>query len=145
MATALISAGCSSSKTAIIERDTVTVYKDLDDSVRIITKVQVKDSVRIKDSTVTTVNERGDVLKQEIWHDREHVSSVSDSTQYYKRQYEELQSAYIKLKEESRKTTSPVLTTKEKLEYGGKGAIAGIVISFLIALVLWFALRKKPP
>lgn len=141
---ALISVGCSTTKT-IVERDTVTVYQERGDSVNIITKTNIKDSVRIKDSTVVHVNENGDVVKTESWHDREHITSVSDSTQFYKEQFAALTASYTRLKEEKRKTSNAALTTGERLKYGGKGAFVGIIIGFLLALALWLALRKKPP
>ena len=141
---ALISVGCSTTKT-IVERDTVTVYQERGDSVNIVTKTNIKDSVRIKDSTVVHVNENGDVVKTESWHDREHITSVSDSTQFYKEQYAALMASYTRLKEENRKTTNAALTTGQKLRSEAKGIGIGIIIGFLLALVLWLALRKKPP
>lgn len=141
---ALISVGCSTTKT-IVERDTVTVYQNRADSVNIVTKTNIKDSVRIKDSTVVHVNENGDVVKTESWHDREHVSSVSDSTQFYKEQYAALMASYTRLKEESRKTSNTALTTGQKLRSEAKGIGIGIIIGFLLVFALWLALRKKPP
>lgn len=138
------STGCSTTKT-IVERDTVIVKEKQGDSVSIDHRVNIKDSVRIKDSTVVHVNENGDVVKTESWHDREHISSVSDSTQFYKQQYAALMASYTRLKEESRKTANAALTTGEKLLSEAKGALVGIVIGILLAVILWLAWRKKPP
>lgn len=144
IATGFTSVGCSTTKT-VVERDTVTVYQIQGDSVNIVTKINIKDSVKIKDSTVVHVNENGDVVKTESWHDREHISSVNDSTQYYREQYAALLASYTRLKEESRKTSNAALTTGEKLHSEAKGIGIGIIIGILLALVLWLALRKKPP
>lgn len=144
-AMAFTSTGCSTTKT-VVERDTVIVKEKQGDSVSIDHKVNIKDSVRIKDSTVVHVNERGDVVKTETWHDREHISSISDSTQYYREQYAALLASYTRLREESQKTANAALTTKEKLHSEAKGIGIGIIVGLLIALALWFALRKmKPP
>jgi len=142
MAMTFTSVGCSTSKT-IVERDTVTIYQKQGDSVNIINKVNIKDSVRISDSTVVTVNDKGEVIKHESWHNREHISSVSDSTQYYKAQYDSLYASYTRLREEKSKTTNNALTGKEKLKSTAKGVFYGTFLGFIIALLIWYGLHKK--
>ena len=136
------STGCSTTKT-VVERDTVTIVQNQGDSVITDSKISIKDSVRIKDSTVVHVNENGDVIKTESWHNREHISITKDSTSYYRAKYDSLYTAYTKLRNEKKQTVNTAISTKEKMKATASGVFYGSILGFIVAVLLWYCIRKK--
>jgi uncharacterized protein YcfL len=132
---------------SVVIRDSFSVR----DSVRIKDSVllttSVRDSVRIKDSTVIVKDTQGNIVSQEHWHDREHMSSVTDSAVIYRmiaeesvetnnRLLEALRDTREQLQRERTTVREPSLT--EKLRLVGSGVLLAV-----IAAVVIFAFTRK--
>lgn len=135
----------SSCRTQYVPVETVRTeikYEKSKDSLRIVDKVNVRDSVRMKDSIVTVVNDKGDVIRTEIWHWKEKYSDVNSL-------YERLQSRYDSLysaKRDSVQVPYPVekkLTRWQliKIELGGWAF--GILIAGVLGGVGWLVYRWR--
>ena len=106
------------------------------DSVRITDKLNVRDSVRIKDSTVVVVDEQGNVIRTELYRERERYRNLEKDYSWLQEQYHDL---YLEL-QESRADTVYVereqqLTRWEqfRLDVGG-WAIGPVIIVILIVV-----------
>ena len=83
----IASAVCSCKSTQYVPVKEVrvdTLYKVSKDSIRWTQKTNLVDSVRWRDSIVTTLNNSGGVIRTDAWHWREHSTNLKDSTRYYK-------------------------------------------------------------
>ena len=106
------------------------------DSVRITDKLNVRDSVRIKDSTVVVVDEQGNVIRTELYRERERYRNLEKDYSWLQEQYHDL---YLEL-QESRADTVYVereqqLTRWEqfRMDVGGWSIFLIIIIIFVIA------------
>ncbi len=116
-------------------------YVERRDSVRIVDKVILRDSVRMRDSTVQVVNEKGDVIRTEIWHWNEKYSASTWLYNLLMSKYDSLYSA----KQDSVQVPYPVerqLNRWEsmKMELGGWAFGA---LLFLVAAFLWMMFRPN--
>lgn len=66
------------------------------DSVRITDKLNVRDSVRIKDSTVVVVDEQGNVIRTELYRERERYRDLEKDYFLLQEQFHDI---YLKLQE----------------------------------------------
>ncbi|MBG9217333.1 hypothetical protein [Bacteroides ovatus] len=116
-------------------------YEKGKDSLRIIDKVNTRDSIRLKDSIVTTVNDKGDVIRTEIWHWKEKYSDVNSL-------YERLQSKYDSLysaKQDSIQVPYPVekqLSRWQTIKQEIGGIAIGVIVAMLF-IIVWLIRRKK--
>ena len=74
-----------------IKHDSILISKT--DTVKLTHTIKEKEYVEVKDSASTTLDEQGNILKQEIWHNKTIVHQMSDSLEYYKAKYDSLYSA----------------------------------------------------
>ena len=134
---------CGCRTTSSVERQQTAIR----DSVVIRDSFSVRDSVRIKDSTVIVKDTQGNIVSQEHWHDREHMSSVTDSAVIYRmiaeesvetnnRLLEALRDTREQLQRERTTVREPSLT--EKLRLVGSGVLLAV-----IAAVVIFAFTRK--
>lgn len=119
-------------------------YVERGDSVRIVDKVNVRDSVRMRDSIVQIVNDKGEVIRTEVWHWKEKYSDVNTLYSSLKSKYDSLYLA----KSDSVQVPYPVerkLTKWEstKMELGGWAFGALIVLALVIVGRLVYKSRKK--
>lgn len=139
MILSLILAGCRSEKEAVrqitVARDSVVIR----DSVRIVDKVSSRDSVIMRYSVVTVVDDQGNVLRTELYREKEKYKDLE-------RDYMDLQDKALALYHE-KNDTAYVEIEKQlsrwqnlKLELG-EWMIALIVI--LIIFVIYNFARKK--
>lgn len=64
------------------------------DSIRITDKLNVRDSIRIKDSTVVVVDEQGNVIRTELYRERERYRDLEKDYSWLQEQYHNLYRAY---------------------------------------------------
>lgn len=117
-------------------------YKERADSIVIKEKVNVRDSVRMRDSTVTIVNDKGDVIRIEVWHWKEKYSDVNTLYDSLKSRYDSLYSA----KTDSVQVPYPVEKQlsrwqSAKMELGGWAF--GVIIAFALVFVGWLVVRIR--
>lgn len=113
-------------------------------------QTNVKDSIVIRDSVIYIVNEVGDVISKEVYHDRDrnyskdeeftHIQAKLDSI--INAQREEINS----LKEEFQQTPVPVekpLSKWEKFKQDVGGIAIGFLVAGIIIAVLWILKKFK--
>ena len=80
--------GCKTQQSSLQQQIEIRDSLRIRDSIRIqdsvAIKLDIRDSLRIKDSTVITKDTNGNILSQEHWHEKEHISITKDSSAYYK-------------------------------------------------------------
>lgn len=135
----LILAGCRSEKEVVrqitVARDSVVIR----DSIRIVDKVSSRDSVIMRDSVVTVVDDQGNILRTELYREKEKYKDLE-------RDYMDLQDKALALYHEKNDTTyvevEKQLSRWQNLKIElGEWMIALIVI-LVIFLIYNFA-RKK--
>ena len=92
----IASAVCSCKSTQYVPVKEVrvdTIYKASKDSIRWLEKMHLIDSVRWRDSTLVKMDYKGVVVYKEVWHSREHSTSLTDSTKYYKHELDSVMHA----------------------------------------------------
>lgn len=108
------------------------------DSVRITDKLNVRDSLRIKDSTVIIVDEQGNVIRTELYRERERYRDLE-------KDYSSLQELYHNLYLKYHETTADTvyiereqqLTRWQKLQLDiGGWAIGGFIV-IIISLIFY--------
>lgn len=120
----------------------ITVARDsvvLRDSIRIIDKVSSRDSVIMRDSVVTVVDDKGNVLRTELYREKEKYKDLE-------RDYMDLQDKALALYHEKNDTTY-VEVEKQlsrwqeiKLELGDW--MIALIVILAVFLVYSFALKK---
>lgn len=71
-----------------IKHDSIYISKT--DTVKLTHTIKEKEYVEVKDSASTTLDEQGNILKQEIWHNKTTIRQMSDSLDYYRAMYDSL-------------------------------------------------------
>lgn len=105
------------------------------DSVRITDKLNVRDSVLIKDSTVVVVDEQGNVIRTELYRERERYRDLEKDYSWLQKQYHDL---YLKYQETTADTVfiehEQQLTGWEqfRLDVGGWAIVTVIIIILII-------------
>lgn len=121
------------------------VYREKDnvskDSIHIINQVNTRDSIVKRDSVVYIYNDKGELLRSEIWHWKERYSDVNVLYRELQVKYDSLYSA----KQDSVQLPYPVerqLTRWEsaKMELGG-WAFGGLL--FALVIVGWLIYRER--
>lgn len=117
-------------------------YVERGDSVRIVKKVNIRDSVRMRDSIVQVVNDKGEVIRTEIWHWKEKYSDANMMYTLLKSKYDSIYSA----KQDS--VQGPYPFEKQlsrwqsmKMELGGWAF--GIIIAIALIIIGWLVFRKR--
>ena len=136
--------GCS--KKIYVPVETVrTEYKYLNskDSIKLTEKVNTKDSVIIRDSVVTTLNENGDIIRTEIWRLKEKYSKSASMYEELKLKYDSL----LSTKTDSVPVQYPVEKQLSKwdqlkVDYGGFAIVAVIVFILVVVGRLVYKLKK---
>lgn len=106
------------------------------DSVRITDKLNVRDSVLIKDSTVVVVDKQGNVIRTELYRERERYRDLEKDYSWLQKQYHDL---YLKHQETTADTVfiehEQQLTRWEqfRLDVGGW---AVVTVSIIILIVV---------
>lgn len=135
----------SSCRTQYIPVETIRTeirYEKSKDSTRIVDKVNVRDSVRMRDSIVQIVNDKGEVIRTEVWRWKEKYSDVNTLYSSLKSKYDSLYSA----KSDSVQVPYPVerkLTKWQtmKLELGEW--MLGIIVAMILLIIGWILYRWK--
>ncbi len=102
--------------------------------------INIRDSVRIKDSIVTHVDASGNVVKQEIWHSKESTHEKMDSSSYWHERFDSLLH-----KKDSVRTEVKVEYVEKELSKWQKSINAlGYVMLGVIALgIVYVCVRLK--
>lgn len=128
---------CSTTKLIPVETvKTDTIYKARKDSINFITRLNVKDSLKIKDSVVIHINDAGAIIGKDTWHWKEHSNITADSTFYYKTALDSV------LKQQKIQLPKIVqvekkLTTWERI----KQNIGWCCFLILVALILYYIIK----
>lgn len=105
-------------------------------------RTSIRDSVRIKDSTVIVKDEHGNIKSEEHWHEKEHISHSSDSVAFYQAvardAIEERNKALQKLRNATR-VVKVEPTPMEKLKLFS----AGFLTSIAVMLFVFFFRHKR--
>lgn len=115
------------------------------DSVRITDKLNVRDSVLIKDSTVVVVDEQGNVIRTELYRERERYRDLEKDYSWLQKQYHDL---YLKLQETTADTVfiehEQQLTRWEqfRLDVGGWAIVTVIIIILIVVCRRIYRLYK---
>ncbi len=118
---------CTSTKYIPIQTiKTDTLYKSKKDSINLITKFNLKDSINIRDSIVIRINSNGGIIGKDSWHYKDHFRSSTDSTNYYKSALDSI----LNKKQVIKEKIIPVVKTEVK-PYPLKNKI-GLSFIFLI-------------
>lgn len=96
--------------------------------------------ITIKDSVVVVVNQQGEEVRREEWHEKE-------TDREYREKYEELLSMYESLRSEKTDTIQVPYPVERKLgrweqtcvNYGGEAIVMCVVMLFIIG---WIAFKK---
>ncbi len=153
IAFAILLAGCSHQTYEAVEstsekKDSVQIH--IIDSVQLVIKTQVRDSVNIRDSVVIRVDSEGKEVGRSEWHYREKYSEVKDSAAYYK----SLCDSLMKMTAEKDTVTihdieyrDKPLTKWQSIKMDAGGFAIGISAAAIIGLLVWLVLkfRKKIP
>lgn len=116
------------------------------DSVRITDKLNVRDSMLIKDSTVVVVDEQGNVIRTELYRERERYRDLEKDYFLLQEQFHDI---YLKLQETRTDTVyierEQQLTRwqqiKQKLSGWGLGIVI-ITICFIVGKIVHIKNRK---
>ena len=126
-----------------IKHDSILISKT--DTVKLTHTIKEKEYVEVKDSASTTLDEQGNILKQEIWHNKTIIRQMSDSLDYYRAMYDSL----LSVRQKTEYVPYPVereLSTWEKRYISlGKvslGLYIGLVEALIIGVICWIR-RKK--
>lgn len=116
------------------------------DSIVIKEKVVTRDSTVTKDSTVIILDDKGNVIRTELYREKERYRELNSDYRLLQAKYDSLQS----LKNKVIEIPYPVekaLTRwqKTKMDVGGWsiGMLSGITLLGIIYIVIWLIRRKK--
>lgn len=115
------------------------------DSVRITDKLNVRDSVLIKDSTVVVVDKQGNVIRTELYRERERYRDLEKDYSWLQKQYHDL---YLKHQETTADTVfiehEQQLTRWEqfRLDVGGWAIVTVIIIILIVVCRRIYRLYK---
>lgn len=138
----LVCCSCRSVQYVPVETTRTEIqYKERADSTVIKEKVNVRDSIRMRDSIVQIVNDKGDVIRTEIWHWKEKYSDVNTQYDLLKSQYDSLYLA----KHDSVQMPCPVYIEKRLTLWGNiKQSVGGVALLFIIGFVIgWLVYRIR--
>ncbi len=139
--------GCGSHK-ALEEsesRDSASVSNQAEDSVNIVQLIQIKDSVRLKDSTVIITDSAGNVkqIKEMHWVSEYHYKE--DSTYYYKYLFNNAVSELVK----ERKKSHEVIIEKPlspwndlKVKFGGFAMGLCVILALFLVKSMYIRFGK---
>ena len=122
-----------------VRRD--TVYKARRDSSAWAWRTQVRDSVRLRDSTVLVVDTQGNVLRTGEWHWRDRLVYASDSSAYLRGVADSL----IASRSEVYEKPYPVerqLTWWQRFRQGAFWPLAACCLLLGLVVVLWMRRAK---
>lgn len=115
------------------------------DSIRITDKLNVRDSLRIKDSTVVVVDEQGNVIRTELYRERERYRDLEKDYSSLQEQYHDL---FLRHQEA---TSDTVYTEREqqltrweqiRLDVGGWAIGVVIIVILIVVGYIIYKLRK---
>lgn len=140
---------CGSTKSVTEEReirDSIRFIDQIRDSLNILNLMQIRDSVRIKDSVVTVVDEKGNVKHTKEYHNKEVYHYEKDSTSYYKNQMDSIQSVLDRVRSQKRfevreKKLTPWQQVKQT--FGGYAICFALIIFILLVYRIIRWLRRK--
>ena len=126
-----------------IKHDSIYISKT--DTLKLTHTITEKEYVEVKDSSSTTLDEQGNVLKQEIWHNKTIIRQMSDSLEYYRAMYDSLRA----ISQDTIRIPIPIereLSNAEKRYMTiGKvsvGVCIGLAVALIIGVICWIR-RKK--
>lgn len=120
-------------------KDSIRYIDVVRDSINSIMVKNIKDSIRIKDSTVIVVDSAGRELKRNEWHSEYIYRYDGDSTAYYKNVAKQALLEMEKKKNETREVLIEKSLTgweKLKVDYGGYAFAACIILVIVLYLLL---------
>jgi hypothetical protein len=139
---AMVGCKTTSSTVSVQVRDSIRIVDSIRDSVNYVTKHNIKDSVRYKDSTVLVLDSTGKVMQQKEYHSKEVYHHETDSSAYYKSLAKQATEELVKERNSKKEVVieKPLsLWQRVKVEYGGYAIVA--VCLFLLFFV-WKLLKK---
>lgn len=126
-----------------IKHDSIYISKT--DTLKVTHTVTEKEYIEVKDSSSTTLDEQGNILKQEIWHNKTIIRQMSDSLEYYRAMYDSLRA----VSQDTIRIPIPIereLSNAEKRYISlGKvslGLYIGLGVVLIIGVIYWIR-RKK--
>lgn len=126
-----------------IKHDSIYISKK--DTLKVTHTVTEKEYVEVKDSASTTLDEQGNILKQEIWHNKTIIRQMSDSLDYYRAMYDSLKAVSqdtIRIPIPIERELSNVEKRYISLGKVSLGLYIGLVAALIIGVIYWIR-RKK--
>lgn len=126
-----------------IKHDSIYISKT--DTVKLSHTIIEKEYVEVKDSASTTLDEQGNILKQEIWHNKTIIRQMSDSLEYYRAMYDSLLSVKQKTEYVPYPAERELSTWEKRYITIGKvsvGVCIGLSLALIIGVICWIR-RKK--
>ncbi len=112
--------------------------------------VNIRDSIIIRDSVVMVINEAGDVINKESFHNSDRNHYKEEDIQRIQAKYDSLFQAqrneFSAILEKLEQTPVPVereLTAWEKLKQEVGGIAIGLVIAVICAAMIWLIRKSK--
>ena len=126
-----------------IKHDSIYISKK--DTVKLTHTIKEKEYVEVKDSASTTLDEQGNILKQEIWHNKTIIRQMSDSLEYYRAMYDSLRA----ISQDTIRIPIPIerelsIAEKRYISLGkvSLGLYIGLAVALIIGVICWIR-RKK--
>lgn len=112
------------------------------DSIRYTQILDIRDSIRIKDSIVVTKDDKGNITSKESYHEKDHVKQTNDSTSYYRNLLEKYIMEHAEQKPVIVEVEKPLTKWQQKYITLGKVSL-GLYIGLVLALIAWVAYRLR--
>lgn len=113
-------------------------------------RVNTRDSVVIRDSVIMVINEAGNIISKETFHDRDHNSLRDEAIIQMQAKYDSIFNAQREeitaILEQLQQTPVPVerqLTKWEKVKQDVGGMAIGILIAVIAIAVIWLIKKIK--
>lgn len=116
------------------------------DSIVIKEKVVTRDSTVTKDSTVIILDDKGNVIRTELYREKERYRELNSDYRLLQAKYDSLQSLKNKVIEIPYPVEKELTRWQQtKMDVGGwaMGVLSGIVILGIGYIVVWFVKRRR--
>ena len=108
------------------------------------TRLEIKDSVRVRDSIVLVLDDQGNVKQKESWHEKNTVSKTVDSTAYFKDLVARLLKQENTVKVKLVEVEKPLTRWQQSLMYMGWAFMVTLAIGLLsLAAYIIYKVKRK--